>query len=144
MEGPGEGQRLGRGCQPGGPSGRARVECDRWKTGWRQRGHMTQALCAQRPALPRWSFPCSQSSVGLHGPLLAFEVYSTGKNLKVILLSLLSPLHPSTSSHKHLSNVSGNQTTGHIYTVGVSGLIHSRQQSRRGSCPFRGDRPPVS
>ena len=41
------------------------------------------------------------------------------------------------STHKHLSNVSGNQTAGHIYTIRISGFIYSRQQNGHGACPLQ-------
>ena len=123
------------------------MECDGRKAGWRLRAHMTQTLRAREGLLSPAGHPLLQTFhgalcwplwplVGLRGLLCREKPEGHSP--------LLSPLHPSMSSQKHLSNVSGNQTTGHIYTEGMSGLIHSGQPRGRSSCPFGGDGPPVS
>ena len=91
MEGPGEGLRPGRACQPGGAAGGARVECDGWKTGWRRRGHTTQTLHAREGLLaPAGHPPAPDLPWGLLLPSVTLSWPSRSalqRDLKVILLS---------------------------------------------------------
>ena len=147
VEGPGEGLRLGRGCQPGGTAGGpewsvmgGRPAGD-WGATWHRPCVHTKACSPLLDIHLLQTFPGALCwplwpLVGLRGLLCREKPEGHSP--------LLSPLHPSMSSQKHLSNVSGNQKTGHIYTAGMSGLIHSRQPSGRSSYPFGGDSPPVS